>query len=78
MGNLELEAQIDQLFQKVSNYIDNARNNIVRSIDNEMVQAYWLIGHDIVAKEQHGQLRAQYGSGIISNLSKQLTSKYGK
>ena len=70
--------QIDELFQKVTKYIDSARNNIVRSVDSEMVQAYWLIGRDIVEEEQHGQLRAQYGKQLLQALSKKLTLKYGK
>ncbi len=70
--------QIDELFQKVTKYIDSARNNIVRSVDSEMVQAYWLIGRDIVEEEQHGQQRAQYGKQLLPALSKKLTLKYSK
>ena len=44
--------QINNLFQKISHHIDSARNNIVRSVDSEMVQAYWHIGRDIVEEEQ--------------------------
>ena len=70
--------QINNLFQKISHHIDSARNNIVRSVDSEMVQAYWHIGRDIVEEEQNGQQRAQYGKQLLQELSKKLTLKYGK
>jgi len=39
---------IDVLYQKASAYIDQARQTIYRTIDTEMVKAYWCIGRDIV------------------------------
>lgn len=77
-NNTTLILQIDNLFQKISHHIDSARNNIVRSVDSEMVQAYWHIGRDIVEEEQNGQQRAQYGKQLLQELSKKLTLKYGK
>ena len=43
---------IDILYQKASAYIDQARQTIYRTIDTEMVKAYWCIGRDIVEEEQ--------------------------
>ena len=43
-----------------------------------MINAYWLIGRDILIEEQSGGNRAEYGRRIIRELSNQLTSKYGK
>lgn len=77
-NNMTPIVQIDELFQKVTQYIDSARNNIVRNVDCEMVQAYWLIGRDIIEEEQQGQQRAQYGKQLLQALSKKLTLKYGK
>lgn len=68
----------DNLFQKVTNIIDQARNNIVRSINSNMVLTYWLIGKEIVEEIQKGKDRAEYGQEIIKNLSGQLTDKYDK
>ncbi len=79
MKNKEItNKNIEQVFDKVSQYIDNARGNIVRSIDSEMVSAYWLSGRDIVEEEQSGQERAKYGSYLLSELSIRLTKRYGK
>lgn len=72
------DVEISSLYNKVTTHIDNARSNIVRSIDNEMVNAYWCIGRDIVEEEQLGQDRAKYGAHLLQLLSKKLTIKYGR
>jgi hypothetical protein len=43
-----------------------------------MVEAYWLIGKRIVEQEQHGEERAVYGEGVLKELSKALTTEFGK
>ena len=60
--NKESNRSIDQLYHKLSSHIDTARKNIQRSIDTEMVKAYWLMGRDIVEEEQNGRTRADYAS----------------
>lgn len=42
--------RIEILYTTVSGYIDNARTSIQRSIDTEMVKAFWLMGRDIVLR----------------------------
>ena len=49
----------------------------VRSVNYNMVLAYWLIGRETVQELQAGEERAEYGKQIISDLSTQLTRKYG-
>lgn len=66
------------LFSRISEIIQNARKNIGRTVDSEIVKAYWLIGKEIVGAEQKGKERAEYGKTIIDNLSKRLTEQYGK
>lgn len=43
-----------------------------------MVQAYWSIGKLIIEEEQKGEERAGYGKGLITELSKKLSTDYGK
>lgn len=69
---------ITHLYQKVTAYIERARQTVNHVIDTEMVQAYWLIGREIVEEEQKGQERAAYGSYLLSTLSKKLTEKYNR
>ncbi len=72
------EQQVDGLFQRVATILDEARSNVVRSINTNMVLAYWLIGREIVLVIQAGEERGEYGKRVIENLSVRLTEKYGK
>lgn len=71
-------ANIDKLYLQATHYIDEARRRVQRSIDSEMVAAYWKIGRDIVEEEQQGSARAGYGSFVIKELSTALTKQYGR
>ena len=42
-----------------------------------MVEAYWQIGRSII-EEQGGVHRAEYGAGLIKELSEQMTKDFGK
>lgn len=68
--------RIDDLYHRVTAHIDHARHYVQKTIDSEMVKAYWLIGRDIVEEEQRGQERAEYGKAILKNLSAKLREKY--
>lgn len=70
--------RMNNLYLRVSSYIDYARNHIQKTIDVEMVKAYWRIGKEIVEEEQHGQERAEYGKAILEKLSINLQVKYGR
>lgn len=43
-----------------------------------MLQTYWNIGRRIVEEEQKGNERAEYGSALLKDLSKELTKEYGR
>ena len=79
MENNELRDcdSMDDLFGKLVGHIDKARAQISKTVDYEMVKAYWLIGHDIVENEQSGEYRAEYGKAVLKNLSKRLSVHYG-
>jgi predicted nuclease of restriction endonuclease-like (RecB) superfamily len=66
------------LFSRVASILEQARGNVVRAVNSNMVIAYWLIGREIVQALQGGQERAEYGKRIIEALSSRLTDAYGK
>jgi hypothetical protein len=68
----------DDLFDRVVSILEQARANVVRSVNNNMVIAYWLIGREIVQEIQGGDERAEYGKQVIEQLSANLTHKYGR
>jgi len=55
-----------------------ARTKSYAAVNFAMVDAYWHIGKRIVEEEQQGKGRADYGSYLIKDLSKQLTVEFGK
>ena len=69
---------IDILYQEVSDIIIGARNTVYRAANTEMVKAYWNIGKLIIKEEQKGKGRAEYGKQILKDLSKKLTTEFGR
>jgi len=73
-----VQPQDRTLFDRVASILDQARANAVRSINNQMIIAYWLIGREIVQELQRGDERAEYGRKVLDDLSTMLTARYGK
>lgn len=63
------------LSQKISQTNDVFQNQAVKSINKLLTLRNWLIGYFIVKYEQKGEDRAEYGSGLIKQLTKQLNQK---
>ena len=68
----------DTLFDRVAAILEQARSHVVKSVNSNLIIAYWLIGREIVEALQGGNERAKYGKQVIEALSKQLTQKYKK
>lgn len=68
----------DALFGRVVSILEQARDNVVRAVNTNMVLAYWLIGREIVQELQGGEQRAEYGKQVLEILSGRLTERYGK
>ena len=73
-----VDAHANRLFTQVAEILEEARRQTVRSVNTNMVAAYWLIGWRIVEAEQGGKKRAAYGEKLIENLSARLTQRYGR
>ncbi len=66
------------LYTDIKNILEQAKANAVRAVNFAMVVAYWEIGRRIVEEEQQGEDRAVYGGAVLKELSKKLTSDFGK
>lgn len=76
---LELrEYDIEPLYDRVSEIVDNARSNAFRQINLLQILTNLLIGKRIVEDEQQGNVRAKYGKSVLKKLSLKLTEKYGR
>lgn len=78
-GNKEITTKTyNQLFDRIAEILNQARNNVVRTINKTQVLAYWEIGREIVEFEQKGKTRAEYGEELITRLSKDMTDRFGR
>lgn len=68
----------DELFERVRAILERARVQVARSVNSEMVRAYWLVGREIVEEEQQGRRRADYGEELVSHLSDRLRGVFGR
>lgn len=66
------------LLQAIRELVQQARQQVARSVNSAMVQTYWHIGRLIVEDEQQGEARAQYGAQQLEQLSARLTEEFGK
>jgi hypothetical protein len=53
--------QLDQLYARAIELLGQARSAVARTINAEMVQAYWQVGMEIVDVEQSDAARATCG-----------------
>jgi predicted nuclease of restriction endonuclease-like (RecB) superfamily len=75
---MDLTTSIDNLHSEAKQIIEFGRKAAFQAINNSMVRTYWELGRLIIEEEQQGKARADYGMYLIEELSKRLTSDYGK
>ncbi len=68
---------VDRLLGDLRSLIEQARQQVARTVSTGMVALYWHIGKRIREDILHEQ-RAEYGEQIVATLSAQLTAEYGK
>lgn len=66
------------LFERIAAILDQARNHIVRTVNSEVVFAYWYIGKEIFEVLQAGKKRSSYGTKLLDDLAEKLLKRYGK
>lgn len=66
------------IFLQVAELLQNARQQVLRTVNSTMTLTYFEIGRIIVEEEQNGKDRAEYGKKLLKSLSQQLTKEFGK
>lgn len=66
------------LIDKVSALLEIARKRVASTVNQTMVYTYFEIGRMIVEEEQNGEGRAEYGKGLLQDLSIHLTTIFGR
>lgn len=68
----------DDILCDMRGIIDASQQQAYQAVNYALVQRNWLIGYRIAEEELKGGNRAEYGTGIIKRLSKELSDIYGK
>lgn len=68
----------NQLYSKIAELLQVARQSVVRAVNQTMVYTYYEIGRMIVEDEQQGMERAEYGRQVLKELSVNLTTEFGR
>lgn len=71
-------SEYTQLVERISLLWDKAKANAAYAVNTELLLANWQTGNYIVEYEQNGKARAEYGTQLLINLSKDLTARRGK
>lgn len=77
-GDHQRDAKSPDVYARICSILENARANVARVINSEMVVAYWHIGREIVEEEQRGKARADYGKKLLEGLAGRLSDGFGK
>ena len=76
MNNLTLIE--GEMIEQIRLVMNQARANVSREVNNELLTAYWNIGRIIVHYEQNQNARAAYGKQVLKELSSTLSKEFGK
>ena len=66
------------LISSIGSLLEEARKRVYAQVNQILVKTYREIGKRIVEYEQKGKEKAEYGSKLLGNLSKDLKLRYGK
>ena len=74
---ISVDEGMKEIFENISKIIENARNNVQKAVNTELVTMYWNVGKVIKENILQNE-KAEYGKEVINNLAKNLTYKYGR
>jgi hypothetical protein len=72
-----VQPSADRLLHDIRGLIEQARQQVARTVNSAMVGLYWSIGKRIREDILH-EKRAEYGEQIVATLSQQLSVEHGR
>lgn len=72
------DTKYELLIESIATLLIAGRRQVALSVNTILVQTYWQVGQYIVEYEQQGKQKAEYGSFLFDQLSKDLTFRCGK
>jgi predicted nuclease of restriction endonuclease-like (RecB) superfamily len=77
-SDLTADDGYQSLLGKISEVFTTGQMRATQAVNTHITETYWQIGHDIVEFEQGGRTRADYGTGLLASLSRDLSARHGK
>lgn len=81
LEKIRVELQYPELMSladKIVQVIEEGKQALAVSINEIIKTTYWKIGQYIVEYEQQGNVKAKYGTSLLSNLAKLLRARVGR
>lgn len=75
---MSVDQELHLLADNITNLVTDTKSSLVQVINTTLVATYWNIGKYIVEFEQQGNVKAKYGTALLSSLAKLLRIKLGK
>ena len=75
---LHANNEYSSLLSQIAEIYKQGQHNAAAAVNTALVETYWQIGKYIVEFEQKGKQKAEYGTALIDNLSKDLSVAFGK
>ncbi|MBP6024215.1 PDDEXK nuclease domain-containing protein [Ferruginibacter sp.] len=72
------KSKYNALLKEIKQLVEQARHNVVRNINTELLLTYWNVGKIIVAKEHSEQYDETSVRNMLLDISKELTRDLGK
>jgi predicted nuclease of restriction endonuclease-like (RecB) superfamily len=70
--------EYQKLLDQIAATYTQGRIRASQAVNRELIQTYWEIGRHIVEFEQGGKTKADYGKGLLTRLTKDLTAIHGR
>lgn len=74
----ENDKELNSLADNITNLVYKAKSDLAKAVNTTLVTTYWNIGKYIVEFEQKGNVKAKYGTALLSSLAKILRIKLGR
>lgn len=78
MKIINVDDNYKRLLNQISNIYLQGQKKASIAVNTNLVNTYWHIGQYIVEFEQEGSAKAEYGKGLLQDLSKDLALTHGK
>ncbi|MDD3142075.1 MAG: PDDEXK nuclease domain-containing protein [Lachnospiraceae bacterium] len=78
MNDIEKADGLLPLIEEITKTVSEAKEDLASKVNKVITETYWTIGKYIVEYEQAGEIKAKYGTGMLTSLSQQLTLRLGK